>query len=195
MTVRARLRFIWTALNKPVLGTKPRRAVEVKTVDGHIPKKALSIVQIALAASLAVGMLSDMVGWISWPKLNPFKRYIDWAMAVACDPGWGGFSKGMWAIVLSLGGMVLIPALLMGVCSWVSGSRLVRRQTNLPVHGKPWFPLTLIGGPAAVRRGRWMQVSGCVLVLYVVWAVLGPFGDLAASFLVPPSALQRCGTH
>ena len=195
MTLGARLGSLWRRLNMPLPGTKARREGVVRIVEGRISKKTLTVVAAAGLVGTAIGIVTDIAGWISWPKSEPFKLYFAWADSLMCEPGWGGYSRGMWATVVAIGLVALLPVWLICGWVWVKGRQLVRQKTNLPVHGRPWFPLRLIEGQAALRRGRWMQVFACMLMLYLAWATVMPFRELVEYLLVPPSALKSCGTH
>ena len=70
--------------------------------------------------------------------------------------------------------------------------QLVRHQTNMPKSGKPWFPLQLLEGPAAVRRGRYMQIVAGLMTIPLLWITCVLFPDVLQLFLVSPSGLKVC---
>ncbi|MFA9948876.1 hypothetical protein [Dentiradicibacter hellwigii] len=186
-TLRQRLALLWRWLNQPLPGTSPRQAKPVIWVEGRIPGKALNV----LAFLLLAGMLADMAGWWQAPSFDPFQPYFAWTRSLICETGWGGYSQGLWGVA---GGIVLfgfLPAWLMWACLVHQACQLIRRRTNLPSRGKPWFPMVLLEGRAAVWRGWCLLLAAGLALCMLLWATYLFYAWLP-QLLLPPSALKVC---
>lgn len=181
---------IWQRLNQPLPGTSPRQPVV--WVEGRIRRSWLVAGGLLALLGLVAGVAAEMAGWIRVPSLHPFKPYFAWAEGMMCEAGWRGYSKGMLALAAAYLLFALLPLWLMCVAAWVQARRLVRRQTNMPASGRPWLPLRLVEGPAAVRQGRMMQLGVGLMVCWLLWMSFGLFPELLKMFLVPPSELKTC---
>ena len=182
-----RLALLWRWLNQPLPGTSPRQAKPVIWVEGRIPGKALNV----LAFLLLAGMLADMAGWWQAPSFDPFQPYFAWTRSLICETGWGGYSQGLWGIA---GGIILfgfLPAWLMWAWIVRHACQLIRRRTNLPLSGKPWFPMVLLEGRAAVWRGWCLLLAAGLALCMLLWATYLFYAWLP-QLLLPPSALKVC---
>ena len=182
-----RLAILWRWLNQPLPGTSPRQTKPVVRVEGRIPGKTLSV----LAVLLLAGMLADMAGWWQAPRFDPFQLYFAWVSSLVCNAGWGGYSQGLWGIA---GGIILfgfLPAWLMWAWIVRHACQLIRRRTNLPLSGKPWFPMVLLEGRAAVWRGWCLLLAAGLALCMLLWATYLFYAWLP-QLLLPPSALKVC---
>ena len=184
------IRSFWQYLNKPLPGTRERQPPVI--VEGRISRKTLGAVGVVLMLCVAAGIAAEMAGWWQPPRIDPFKPYFAWANSVMCQTGWGGYSQGMLALAAAVAVSGFLPIWLLWGWVWYTAHQLVRRQTNMPQSGKPWFPLQLLEGPAAVRRGRYMQIVAGGMTIPLLWITCVLFPDVVQLFLVPPSGLKIC---
>lgn len=183
---------LWRRLNQPLPGTSPRpEPGSVVWVEGHVSRKTLIKVCGLLLALLLLGIWAAIQGWWQPPRIDPFKPYFAWAKSLVCEEGWVGYSQGMWATLGGIVLFVLLPMWLLWGKFVYDGLQMVRRQTNMPRRGKPWFPFVLRQGQAAVRRGRNMLLWAVPMLCLLLWASY-LFADLMHQFLAPPSALKVC---
>ena len=143
------------------------------------------------AALLLAGMRADRAGWWQAPRFDPFQPDFAWSRSLMCETGWGGDSQGLSGVA---GGIVLfgfLPAWLMRLWVIRQTDPLTRRRTYLPPSGKPWFPLALLAGQAAVRRGWCLLLAAGLVLCLLLWATYAFYARLL-QFLLPPSALKAC---
>ena len=184
------IRSFWQYLKKPLPGTRERQPPVI--VEGRISRKTVGAVGAVLMRCVVAGIAAEMADWWQPPRINPFKPYFAWANSVMCQTGWGGYSQGMLALAAAVAVSGLLPIWLLWGWVWYTAHQLVRHQTNMPKSGKPWFPLQLLEGPAAVRRGRYMQIVAGLMTIPLLWITCVLFPDVLQLFLVSPSGLKVC---
>lgn len=182
-----RLALLWRWLNQLLLGTSPRQTKPVIWMDGRLPGKPLSVP----AALLLAGMQADRADWWQAPSFDPFQPDFAWTRSLMCETGRGSDSQGLRGVA---GGIVLfglLPAWLLWALAVRQACPLIRRQTHLTSRGKPWFPLALLAGRAAVRRGWCLLLAAALALCLLLWATYAFYARLL-QFLLPPSALKAC---
>lgn len=143
------------------------------------------------AALLLARMRADRASWWQAPRFDPFQPDFAWTRSLMCETGWGGDSQGLWGVA---GGIVLfgfLPAWLLWVWAVRQACPLIRRRPHLPSSGKPWFPLALLAGRAAVRRGWCVLLVASLALCLLLWATYAFYARLL-QFLLSPSALKAC---